>query len=144
MKDLISIVSAVEGGVKKYESKTLEELKKRRIACVFAGLTLGAVNGIFGSGGGMLAVPALAFLLGFNDKQAHATAIAVVLPLCAVSAIMYFFGGGSFDMKTVTFTSVGVFFGGILGAKLLDKLPSNALSTLFYLIMLFAGIRMAI
>ena len=142
MDDRLAVYVGGGRGAQKYAVPAFKERKKRRIACVFAGILLGAVNGLFGSGGGMLAVPALSFLMSFDQKSAHATAIAVILPLCAISSAMYL-ARASFDMGVVALTSVGVFAGGILGALILKKLPSNALSFLFYGVMLAAGARMA-
>ena len=49
----------------------------------------GGVNMLFGGGGGMLIVPALRYGFGIDEKKAHASAIAVVLPLSVVSAVVY-------------------------------------------------------
>ena len=53
-----------------------------------AGALTGAVNGLFGGGGGMIAVPLLGKMLGYEDKEAHATAIFVIAPVCAASALI--------------------------------------------------------
>ena len=89
----------------------------------------------------MLAVPALSFLGGLEDRKAHATAIAVILPLCLISSIVYSVRG-SFDFSVVAPTVAGVFVGGIIGALLLKKLPVNVLSFLFYGLMLLSGLKM--
>ena len=49
---------------------------------------VGFLNGLFGSGGGMLAVPLLEHR-GLPPDRAHATSLAVILPLTAVSAGAY-------------------------------------------------------
>lgn len=58
------------------------------------GLLTGAVNGLFGAGGGMLAVPVLTYVAGLDERKSHATAIAVILPLCIISTIVYALQGG--------------------------------------------------
>ena len=58
-----------------------------------AGLLTGAVNGLFGGGGGMVAVPLLKNMLGYDEKNAHATAILIIAPVCAVSAVTYIVNG---------------------------------------------------
>ncbi len=115
--------------------------KARRIAIALAGLLIGAVNGIFGAGGGMLAVPALSFIAGYDDRKAHATAIAVILPLCLISSLVYSLRG-SFDFAVVLPTAIGVLLGGGVGAALLKRLPIDSLSFIFYGLMLLAGIKM--
>ena len=78
----------------------------------------------------MLAVPALSFICGFDDKHSHATAIAVILPLCLVSTIVYALRG-SFELAIVAPTVIGVALGGIAGALLLKKLSNDVISFLF-------------
>lgn len=114
---------------------------KKKAAMILAGLFIGAVNGLFGAGGGMLAVPCLTYIGSLDEKSAHATAIALILPLCLVSSIAYGVGA-SFENGVILPTVLGVTIGGILGACLLKKLSSNVVSFLFYAIMLFAGLKM--
>ncbi len=101
----------------------------------------GFVNGLFGGGGGMVVVPALARFCGFSVKEAHATAILVMLPVTAASAIVYLFGG-FYDGNVLVPCALGVTLGGGIGAIALKKLSSPAVARLFSLVMLFAGIRM--
>ena len=54
------------------------------------GSITGLLNGLFGSGGGMVAVPLLEHS-GLEPAKAHATSIAVILPLTALSAGSYLF-----------------------------------------------------
>lgn len=114
---------------------------KKKAAMILAGLFIGAVNGLFGAGGGMLAVPCLTYIDSLDEKSAHATAIALILPLCLVSSIAYGVGA-SFENGVILPTVLGVTIGGILGACLLKKLSSNVVSFLFYALMLFAGLKM--
>lgn len=121
------------------ESKSLSV--KKKIALVIAGLFIGGVNGIFGAGGGMLLVPALTLILGLEQKRAHATAIAIILPLCLVSSIAYALNQ-NFDTGIVLPTVIGVTIGGIIGAVLLKKLSDGVISFMFFALMLFAGLKM--
>lgn len=114
--------------------------KIRRILC---GLGTGAANGLFGGGGGMIAVPLLNTAAKYSEKEAHATAILVIAPLCAISAAIYSFGG-FFDKSVVIPAATGNIFGGLLGAALLDKLPAVWVKAAFVALMLAAGIRMLV
>ena len=53
------------------------------------GLVTGFANGLFGSGGGTIVVPAMERFLGEEEHKAHATAIAVILPLSLLSLGVY-------------------------------------------------------
>ena len=110
---------------------------------ICGGALTGAANGLFGGGGGMIAVPLLAALPGYTQKSAHATAIAVIAPVCAVSAVFYLFGGFA-SADVIIPATLGNVAGGMIGAKLLGKLPSVVVNVLFLTVMLAAGIRMMI
>ena len=58
-----------------------------------AGGAAGLVNGFFGGGGGMLLVPLLAGKCGLERRSAFASSVAIILPLCALSAVIYFARG---------------------------------------------------
>lgn len=110
---------------------------------ILCGMLIGIVNGLFGGGGGMIAVPVLTGLLGYPQKQAHATAIAIIAPVCAVSAIWYIVGGFA-KAAVVIPAALGNAAGGVLGAKLLGRLPVIVVQACFVAVMLAAGIRMMI
>ena len=131
----------IADGMSKYNRPSAKSVKRRRLFAMLAGGFIGIVNGIFGAGGGMLAVPALSYILGFDERHSHATAIAVILPLCLVSTIVYALRS-SFDFGVVIPTVIGVIVGGVLGALLLKKLSNDIISFLFYGLMLFCGLKM--
>lgn len=105
------------------------------------GLLVGFVNGFFGGGGGMLCVPLLEKVLHEPTKVAHASAIAVILPISVVSAVVYSAGG---YFAAVPFFGVagGVLAGGLCGALLLKKLPSFWVGLVFALLMIGAGCKL--
>lgn len=61
----------------------------RTAALILSGAVTGILSGFFGGGGGMLVVPALTLIMKLTEKQAHATAIAVILPVTVVGAVTY-------------------------------------------------------
>lgn len=125
----------------KYDlSKQALSVKKKILMC-FCSVFIGVVNGLFGAGGGMLAVPCLTYIGGLDEKRAHATAIAAILPLCLVSAIVYALGE-SCKNEVILPVVIGVTAGGIFGALLLKKLSSDVVSFVFYALMTFAGFKM--
>lgn len=118
-------------------------MKKKSFKSATAGLLTGAVNGLFGGGGGMVAVPLLKNMCGYEEKRAHATAILVILPVCAASAITYVING-YFSAQIIIPAAIGSVAGGLLGAVLLNKLPEFIVNIVFIAVMLAAGIRMII
>lgn len=107
------------------------------LADVVCGAAVGAANGLFGGGGGMIAVPLLK-KNGLSEKNAHATAIAVILPVSFLSFLLYLFRS-VFDFFVALPTAIGGFFGGILGAKCLSVLPENAVFYAFTFLQFCAG-----
>ncbi len=126
---------------KKFASPEKKKVRQGNFIAVVMGVVIGFVNGLFGAGGGMLVVPVLASVLGLGQKKAHATAILIILPLCLVSGIVYATKGGA-RVDVFVPTSIGVMFGGILGAFALKKCGNVMLQFLFYGVMLVAGIKM--
>lgn len=125
----------------KYDlSKQALSVKKKILMC-FCSVFIGVVNGLFGAGGGMLAVPCLTYIGELDEKSAHATAIAAILPLCLVSAIVYALKE-SCKSEVILPVVIGVTAGGIFGALLLKKLSSDVVSFVFYALMTFAGFKM--
>ena len=109
--------------------------KFSRIAC---GVLVGIANSLFGGGGGMLAVPLLQ-KTGLDEKQAHATAILVILPVSLLSFSLYAWRGYS-SFPVLIPTALGVVFGGFLGAKWLGKLPTRTVNLLFAVLQALAGV----
>ena len=125
----------------KYNRQRQKLSKGRQIAVILAGLAIGVVTGLFGAGGGMLTVPALTFIAKFDEKHSHATAIAVILPLCLISSVVYALGA-TLETGVVLPTVIGVTIGGAIGEKKKKKMSNGAISFLFYALMLFAGLKM--
>lgn len=106
------------------------------------GAIIGFINGFFGGGGGMVAVPLLERAYSYKEKNAHATSIAIILPVTVVSAAVYLFSVNVlWDVLLVC--SAGVTAGGILGALLLKKTDNAVIGYIFCIVMLIAGVKMA-
>ena len=52
---------------------------------VLCGFCAGAVNGLFGAGGGMVLVPLLSVVTDLEENEVFPSSIAIILPLCLVS-----------------------------------------------------------
>lgn len=118
----------------------MEDGIKEKGYMAITGALTGLANGFFGGGGGMVVVPLMIYLLNMKTKSAHATALAVILPITLISALVYF-TSGKFDFAIGVPTLVGVVAGGILGAWLLGKLSASYITKIFSLVMLVAGVK---
>ena len=104
---------------------------------VGCGVAVGLANGLFGGGGGMIAVPLLQ-RVGLEEKRAHATAILWILPISLLSFILYAVKG-YYRAEVLIPTAIGVTAGGVLGAKLLGKMPVKWVSLVFAILQAAAG-----
>lgn len=116
-------------------------MKNNSFKLITLGLITGIINGLFGSGGGMIIVPALGFYLGLKEYKAHATAISIILPMTIISTTVYFLNS-SIPINTGIFVMAGSLFGSYIGAKLLNKIPSNILSKAFGCVIIYTAVRM--
>lgn len=107
------------------------------------GSITGLLNGLLGSGGGTLLVPCMERFLKVEEHEAHATAIAVIAPLCVISAILYGTAQTP-DWMVLLEVCAGGVAGGLIGAKLLSRLSGRWLHILFGLSMIAAGVRMVL
>ena len=108
---------------------------------VLIGIVTGFINGLFGSGGGSVAVPCMERFLKTDEHKAHATAIAVILPLSVLSAVIYIFKA-DVPLKNALYVSAGGVVGGFVGAGLLDRVSGRTLHIIFGITMLAAAVRM--
>ena len=115
----------------------------KTIKTAAVGLVVGFANGIFGSGGGTILVPALQRYYDMETHKSHATALFVILPLSLLSAGMYL-RAQAVDWQVVLWITLGGVFGGFFGAKLLNKISSKWLHRIFGVFMLIAAFRMII
>lgn len=88
----------------------------------------------------MLVVPAMRYGLEVEERKAHASSVAVMLPLSVISAVAYTVRG-AFDWTLGLAVGVGATVGGSIGAFALKKIPKTLLSVLFYGVMIYAGVR---
>lgn len=118
-----------------YYMKMKEHLKNASL-----GIAVGVVNGIFGAGGGMLAVPILK-KSGLDQKTAHANAVAVILPITVVSTVFYLVNNNVNLTDGLVFIPTGI-IGSIVATFLLKKFSNKLLQKIFAVFMIYAGVRL--
>ena len=109
---------------------------------LLVGLLGGVVSGMLGIGGGIIMVPALAFLFGLSQHQAQGTTLALMVPPIGLLAAWTYYKAGFVDIKIAAFVCLGFFFGGLVGAKLVVGLPDPILRRIFGVVLLIVAIKM--
>ncbi len=126
------------------------------ILCALTGLGAGLLNGLLGAAGGILLVallpritpPAMLYpparpLSDFHERRdILATALAVMLPVSAVSGMFYWLGGIRPSPTILLSLILPAAAGGLLGAKLLARIPNDLLKKIFAAVVVIAGLRM--
>ena len=111
-----------------------------KLPFALAGGAAGLANGFFGGGGGSVFVPLLTRTCGLNQRQAFATSVAVILPLCALSTAVYLFRGG-LEMGAALPYLIGGTVGGWLGGRWFRGMKIAWLKRLFGALLLYGGAR---
>ena len=107
---------------------------------VVAALICGFLNGIFGSGGGILVVPTLE-KFGIKPKKAHATSVSIILILSIFSLLFYIFKY-RFNLEEIyiflPFGLIGAFFGSFF----LKNIKTDFLRRIFGIIIILSSLRL--
>lgn len=114
----------------------------KKLFLAISGACAGFINGLLGTGGGIIIIFAMGKLLPETDpKDRFAAAIACILPMSVVSA-GYYLKGGSVDLRAVAVYIFPALAGGIVGALLLSKIKTELLKKIFAALVIWAGVSM--
>lgn len=85
-------------------------------------------------------VPVLTRYCKLDQRQAFATSVAVILPLCVLSAVIYFLRGG-LDMMAALPYLIGGAAGGWAGGKWFKGVRMDWLRRVFGLLLIYGGVK---
>lgn len=108
---------------------------------IFSALIIGVTLGLLGSGGSILTVPILVYMMGHEGKVAIAESLAIVGGIALVGMIPYA-RSGQVDWRSVVFFGLPGMAGTYLGAWLAKYVPDAAQLIMFSLVMLVAAMVM--
>ena len=126
-----------------YESASVQSCPPSFWLLAIFGIIIGFINGFWGGGGGMMCVPILTNIVGLKEKQAHATAILIMLPLSIVSFVVYILSGALDGLGAIKCT-IGFVAGGAIGALLLKDIKNTWLNIIFAAVIIASGIKLVI
>jgi uncharacterized protein len=105
------------------------------------GLAVGAFSGVMGIGGGVLIVPALIWLCGFDIKKATGTSLAILVPPIGLPAAVQAFRKDQVDIAAALWVAAAFVVGAYASRALIEYLPEQALRLLFGLLMVYIAFR---
>ena len=115
--------------------------RDRRLAIVVVGVLAGFLAGLFGVGGGILIVPGLVLAAGMDQRLAHGTSLAAVVPISIASLATYAIHD-HVDWAVGLWLSIGAVFGAVVGTRLLHVLPHRTLGLLFAATLIASAVRL--
>ncbi|MBI4756745.1 MAG: sulfite exporter TauE/SafE family protein [Betaproteobacteria bacterium] len=111
------------------------------ILVILAGAATGIVLGLFGSGGSIIALPALMFLLGIEAKSAIAMSLGIVAVTATLSAWDHW-RRGNVDLRVALVFGLFGIVGTFAGAKIGVLTPVAVQLSLFAMVMYAAAWKM--
>ena len=104
------------------------------------GLGVGVLVGLLGIGGGVVLVPALAYLLHMDQHMAQGTSLFILLPPLGLGALREYWKQGQVDLPAGILCALGMLVGGYLGGLISVPLPSRQLKGLFGCFLVMAAL----
>lgn len=113
---------------------------KNYIRFGLAGGAAGAINGLFGAGGGMLLVPMLTRHTSLEEKQVFPCSVSIILPICIVSLLAHT-ENIKLPLQEAWPYLVGSIVGGLLSGYWGHLIPTKYLHKILGVLILWGGIR---
>lgn len=113
---------------------------KKYLGFLLAGIGAGAVNGLFGAGGGMVLVPLLCLLTDLQDDEVFPASVSIILPICFVS-LSFTLRPGTVPWETALPYLFGSAAGGVIAGFLGKKIPTKWLHRALGVLIIWGGFR---
>lgn len=101
----------------------------------------GLLGGLFGSGSGLIILPAIIKFLKLDEYTARGTTLITVL-FIVISSSFFYYKNNYFNFELGIYTAIGGIIGGILGAKLMKNIPKFWLSLIFEIFVIVISFMM--
>lgn len=113
---------------------------KKNSGIVLAGAVAGAVNGLFGAGGGMVLVPLLTLFSDFEEDEIFPTSVSIILPICFVSLWMRSMNAPLPFADALPYL-LGSVVGGILAGITGNRIPIKWLHRILGILIVYGGVK---
>ncbi|MGA0010234.1 MAG: sulfite exporter TauE/SafE family protein [Candidatus Nanopelagicales bacterium] len=111
-------------------------------AYIGSGLAMGILSALFGIGGGILLVPLLVTVFGYDVRLAAGTSLAVMGLIALVGALRQSRQGAT-HWGAGVLLGLGGIAGGLVGAALAQRVPLVVLTWLFAALLAYTAVRLA-
>jgi uncharacterized membrane protein YfcA len=104
------------------------------------GLTAGVLSGMFGIGGGLVIVPALVWIFGFDIKTAVGTSLFVILLPTGLLGVWEYWKIGNLRIAAGLWIAIGLFCGAYFGAVTAGAVPALLMRRVYAAFLLVVAI----
>ena len=104
------------------------------------GLTVGVLVGLLGIGGGVILVPAMVYLLHYDQHLAQGTSLFILLPPIGLGALREYWKNGQVDWRAGIVCALGFLIGGYGGGRIAVPMPSRYLQGIFGFFLMLSAV----
>lgn len=115
--------------------------RSRLFRTAAVGVLAGFLSGLFGVGGGILIVPGLVLLMGMEQRRAHGTSLAAIIPIAAAGVGGYALDD-AVDWPVAGLLAAGAAAGALIGTHALQRTRQDTLRRLFALFLVLMAVRL--
>ena len=109
---------------------------------IMVGIAAGILSGLVGVGGGIIIVPALVYFIGFSQKTAQGTSLAMIMLPVGIFGVMQYYKQGHVDFKIVGLLAIGFLAGSFFGSRIALSISQETLKKVFAMLMILIAIKM--
>lgn len=109
---------------------------------ILVGIAAGMLSGLVGVGGGIIIVPALVYFIGFSQKTAQGTSLALIMLPVGIFGVIQYYKQGHVDYRIVGLLAIGFLAGSFFGSKLALSISQETLKKVFAVLMIIIAIKM--
>jgi uncharacterized membrane protein YfcA len=109
------------------------------VKLVILGGTAGVLSGMFGIGGGLVIVPALVLIFGFDIKSAIGTSLFVILLPTGLLGVLEYHKNDQLKISAGLLVALGVFVGAYFGAKLSGLISATTMKRCYAVFLLLVA-----
>jgi len=110
-------------------------------ALVLLGAIAGVLSGMFGIGGGVVIVPALSLIFGYELQNAIGTSLGVLVMPVSVFAVLAYYRAKQLQITPAVLIAVGLVIGGVFGAQVALNMPTSTLQRVYGVFLIWVGWR---
>lgn len=104
------------------------------------GLVVGILVGLLGIGGGVVLVPAMVYLLHYDQHLAQGTSLFILLPPIGLGALLEYWKNRQVDLRAGIYCAIGFLLGGYGGGKIAVPMSSDLLKGIFGFFLMLSAV----